>query len=276
MAEGTELTPTSYIQHHLTFLTKPVSDHGGFWALNVDTLVTTLVIGVVAFGFMWLVTRRATTGVPSRRQAFVELAVGFVNDQVKDIYHGESKLVAPIALTTFVLVLLLNATDFLPVDWVAGGLRAIGMEEYRFVPTADVNTTFALSLSVFALMIFYTIKVKGVGGWIHELFCAPFGGNPLLWPFNLLFNCVEYISKPLSHSLRLYGNMYAGEIIFLLIALLASSVASMALHWAVVTFVLSAALNLGWAIFHILIVVLQAYIFMMLTIVYIAMAHEQH
>ncbi len=276
MAEGTELTPTSYIQHHLTFLTKPVSDHGGFWALNVDTLVTTLVIGVVAFGFMWLVTRRATTGVPSRRQAFVELAVGFVNDQVKDIYHGESKLVAPIALTTFVLVLLLNAMDFLPVDWVAGGLRAIGMEEYRFVPTADVNTTFALSLSVFALMIFYTIKVKGVGGWIHELFCSPFGGNPLLWPFNLLFNCVEYISKPLSHSLRLYGNMYAGEIIFLLIALLASSVASMALHWAVVTFVLSAALNLGWAIFHILIVVLQAYIFMMLTIVYIAMAHEQH
>jgi F-type H+-transporting ATPase subunit a len=276
MAEGTELTPTSYIQHHLTFLSKPVNDHGGFWTLNWDTLITTLVVGVLAFGFLWLVTRRATTGVPSRAQAFVELAVGFVNDQVKDIYHGESKLVAPIALTTFVLVLLLNAMDFLPVDWVAGGLRAIGMDEFRFVPTADVNTTFALSLSVFALMIFYTIKVKGVGGWIHELFCAPFGGNPLLWPFNLLFNCVEYISKPLSHSLRLYGNMYAGEIIFLLIALLASSVASMALHWAAVTFVLSAALNLAWAIFHILIVVLQAYIFMMLTIVYISMAHEQH
>jgi F-type H+-transporting ATPase subunit a len=276
MAEGTELTPTSYIQHHLTFLSKPVNDHGGFWTLNWDTLITTLVVGVLAFGFLWLVTRRATTGVPSRAQAFVELAVGFVNDQVKDIYHGESKLVAPIALTTFVLVLLLNAMDFLPVDWVAGGLRAIGMDEFRFVPTADVNTTFALSLSVFALMIFYTIKVKGVGGWIHELFCAPFGGNPLLWPFNLLFNCVEYISKPLSHSLRLYGNMYAGEIIFLLIALLASSVASMALHWAALTFVLSAALNLAWAIFHILIVVLQAYIFMMLTIVYISMAHEQH
>jgi len=275
MAEGTELTPTGYIQHHLTFLTKP-TDQGGFWTLNVDTFVTTLVIGALAFGFLWLVTRRATAGVPSRRQAFVELAVGFVNDQVKDIYHGESKLVAPIALTTFVLVLLLNAMDFLPVDWVAGGLRAIGMEEYRFVPTADVNTTFALSLSVFVLMIFYTIKVKGVGGWIHELFCAPFGGNPLLWPFNLLFNCVEYISKPLSHSLRLYGNMYAGEIIFLLIALLASSVASMALGWGAITFVLSAALNLGWAIFHILIVALQAYIFMMLTIVYIAMAHEQH
>src|SRR5512138_2445951 len=137
MAEGTELTPTSYIQHHLTFLTKPETDQGGFWTLNVDTFVTTLVIGALAFGSLWLVTRRASAGVPSRRQAFVELAVGFVNDQVKDIYHGESKLVAPIALTTFVLVLLLNAMDFLPVDWVAGGLRAIGMEEYRFVPTAD-------------------------------------------------------------------------------------------------------------------------------------------
>jgi F-type H+-transporting ATPase subunit a len=275
MAEGTELTPTGYIQHHLTFLTKP-QEGAGFWTLNVDTIVTTLVIGVLAFGFLWLVTRKATTGVPSRKQAFVELTVGFVNNQVKDIYHGDSPLVAPIALTTFVLVLLLNAMDFLPVDWVAGGLHAVGMEEYRFVPTADVNTTFALSLSVFALMIIYSIKIKGVGGWIHELFCTPFGGNPLLWPFNLLFNCVEYISKPLSHSLRLFGNMYAGEIIFLLIALLASSVASMALHWAAVTFVLSAALNLAWAIFHILIVALQAYIFMMLTIVYLAMAHEQH
>ena len=276
MAEGTALTPTEYIQHHLTFLTKQVNDQGGFWTINVDTLATTLIVGALAFGFLWLVTRNATTGVPGKRQAFVEVCVTFVNNQVKDIYHGESPLIAPIALTTFVLVLLLNAMDFLPVDWVAGGLRAVGMEEYRFVPTADVNTTFALSLSVFALMVFYSIKIKGFSGWIHELFCAPFGGNPLLWPFNLLFNMVEYISKPLSHSLRLYGNMYAGEIIFLLIALLASSVASMALHWGAITFVLSAGLNLAWAIFHILIVALQAYIFMMLTIVYISMAHEHH
>jgi F-type H+-transporting ATPase subunit a len=129
---------------------------------------------------------------------------------------------------------------------------------------------------VFALMIFYSIKVKGLGGWIHELFCSPFGSNPLLWLFNLLFNLVEYVSKPLSHSLRLFGNMYAGEIIFLLLALLAASAADMAVHWAVVTFAVSALLNLGWAIFHILIVALQAYIFMMLTIVYIAMAHEHH
>jgi F-type H+-transporting ATPase subunit a len=139
---------------------------------------------------------------------------------------------------------------------------------WRLVPTADVNTTFALALSVFALMIFYSIKVKGLGGWIHELFCTPFGGNPLLWPFNLLFNLVEYVSKPLSHSLRLYGNMYAGEIIFLLLGLWAAT--------CLVGTFFAVFLNLGWAIFHILIVALQAYIFMMLTIVYVAMAHEHH
>jgi len=139
---------------------------------------------------------------------------------------------------------------------------------FRGVPTADVNTTFALSLSVFALMIFYSIKIKGLGGWIHELFCSPFGGNPLLWPANLLFNAVEYVSKPLSHSLRLYGNMYAGEIIFMLLGLWAAT--------GIVGAVLGGVLNLGWSIFHILIVALQAYIFMMLTIVYISMAHEHH
>lgn len=264
-------SPTEYIQHHLTFFTKPVSEAGGFWTINVDTLVTTLVIGIVTFGFLWLVVRKATTGVPSKKQAFVELLFDFVSDQVKGIYNGPNKFIAPLALTTFVLVLFMNAMDFLPVDWVAGGLRAIGMEEYRFVPTADVNTTFALSLSVFGMMIFYSIKVKGLGGWIHELFCSPFGVKPiwfapLLIVFNLLFNGVEYISKPLSHSLRLYGNMYAGEIIFLLLGLFAATGA--------VGVVAGGLLNLGWAIFHILIVGLQAYIFMMLTIVYIAMAHE--
>jgi len=261
-------SPTEYIQHHLTYFAQPVREGGGFWTVNVDTVATTIVIGVIAFGFLWLVTRKATTGVPSKTQAFVELALDFVNDQVKGVYNGPSPVVAPIALTTFVLVLFMNAMDFLPVDWTAGGLRLLGMDEFRFVPTSDVNTTFALSLSVFAMMIFYSVKVKGLGGWIHELFCAPFGSNPLLWPFNLLFNLVEYVSKPLSHSLRLYGNMYAGEIIFLLIGLWAAT--------GVAGTFFGSFLNLGWAIFHILIVVLQAYIFMMLTIVYIAMAHEHH
>jgi len=261
-------SPTEYIQHHLTFLTHPVAD-GGFWAINVDTLVTTIVLGALSFGFLWFVTRKATAGVPSKKQAFVELAIDFVQNQVKDIYTGSSKMVAPIALTTFVLVLFMNAMDFLPVDIMAWFYEhVLRQEHWRGVPTADVNTTFALALSVFGLMIFYNIKIKGMGGWVHELFCAPFGSNPLLWPFNLLFNAVEYLSKPLSHSLRLYGNMYAGEIIFLLIALWATT--------GLVGTLAGIVLNLGWAIFHILIVVLQAYIFMMLTIVYIAMAHEHH
>ena len=267
--------PTEYIQHHLTFLAQP-SD-GGFWTVHLDTLAVTLFLGLLAFGLMWLVTRKATTGVPSKRQAFVELLVDFISDQVKGIYNGPSKIVAPLALTTGLLVLLMNAMDFLPVDIMSWIYENVFHAHYfRPVPTADVNTTFALALSVFGLMIFYSIKVKGLGGWIHELFCAPFGSHVLLWPFNLLFNAVEYVSKPLSHSLRLFGNMYAGEIIFLLLALLAASAADMAVHWAVVTFITSALLNLAWAIFHILIVALQAYIFMMLTVVYIALAHEHH
>ena len=268
MAAATEITPGSYIQHHLSFLQKPVGE-GGFWTVNVDTLVTTLILGALCFGFMWWVTRKATSGVPSKTQAFVELAVEFVDDQVKSVYHGESKLVAPIALTTFVLVLFMNAMDFLPVDIMAWIYEHVfHQHNWRGVPTADVNTTFALALSVFALMIFYSIKVKGLGGWIHELFCAPFGSNPLLWPANLLFNLVEYVSKPLSHSLRLFGNMYAGEIIFLLLGMWAAT--------GIAGVVAGSILHLGWSIFHILIVVLQAYIFMMLTIVYISMAHEHH
>ena len=260
-------SPTEYINHHLTFLTKPVGT-GGFWTVNVDTILTSTVVAVLTFGFLWLVTRKATGGVPSKTQAFVELAFDFINDQVKSIYNGTSRIVAPIALTTFVLVLMLNAMDFLPIDVVTAGLHAIGFDHFRFVPTADVNTTFALALSVFGLMIFYSIKIKGLGGWIHELFCAPFGANPLLWPFNLLFNIVEYVSKPLSHSLRLFGNMYAGEIIFLLLGMWAAT--------GIVGAILGAVLHVGWSIFHILIVGLQAYIFMMLTVVYIAMAHEHH
>jgi F-type H+-transporting ATPase subunit a len=261
-------SPTEYINHHLTFLTKPVGTGGDFWTINVDTILSSIFVAVVTFGFLWLVTRKATAGVPSKTQAFVELAFDFVNDQVKSIYHGSSKIVAPIALTTFVFVLMLNAMDFLPIDIVTAGLHALGFEHFRFVPTADVNTTFALALAVFGLMIFYSIKIKGLGGWIHELFCSPFGSNPLLWPFNLLFNLVEYVSKPLSHSLRLFGNMYAGEIIFLLLGMWAAT--------GIAGVIFGAVLHVGWSIFHILIVGLQAYIFMMLTVVYISMAHEHH
>ncbi|HEX7270875.1 MAG TPA: F0F1 ATP synthase subunit A [Casimicrobiaceae bacterium] len=269
MAEAHPLDATSYIQHHLTFLARPLTESGGFWTIHRDTIVTSVVLGVLALGLLWLVTRKATSGVPTKRQAFVELAVEFVNDQVKSLFHHDYRFVAPLALTVFVWVLLMNAMDFLPVDIVAWIFQNVfHQEEWRSVPTADVNTTFALSLSVFGLMIFYSIKNKGLGGWIRELFCSPFGSNPLLWLPNLLFNLIEYVSKPLSHSLRLYGNMYAGEIIFLLLGLWAAT--------GVVGAVVGGILNLGWAIFHILIVVLQAYIFMMLTIVYISMAYESH
>ena len=260
-------SPSEYIAHHLTFLQKPVGE-GSFWVINVDTFVMSLILGFIGLGFLWLVTRKATSGVPSKTQAFVELAVGFVNDQVKSIYHGQSLWVAPIALTVFIWVVLMNAMDFLPVDIMAMIYGWLGIHNWRSVPTADINTTFALALSVFALMIIYGIKSKGIGGWTKELFVAPFGNHPLLWPLNFLFQLVEFISKPLSHSLRLYGNIYAGEIIFLLLGMWAAS--------GLVGTVFSGVLNLGWAIFHILIVLLQAYIFMMLTIVYLAMGEEHH
>jgi F-type H+-transporting ATPase subunit a len=269
MAAGKELTPTEYIGHHLTFFSKSVGE-GGFWTLHVDTLVMSLLVGALGLGFVWWVVRGATSGVPNRRQAFVELAFEFVDGQVKGIFHhgDRSRFVAPTALTVFVWVLLMNALDFLPVDIMAMALGAVGLPEWRMVPTADVNATFALSLSVWLLMIYFNIAVKGLGGWVHELFCAPFGGHPLLWPANLLFNFIEYVSKPLSHSLRLFGNMYAGEIIFLLLWLWAAT--------GLAGTVFATVLGLGWAIFHILIVVLQAFIFMMLTVVYIALAHEHH
>jgi len=269
MAAGAELNPTNYINHHLTFLAKPVGE-GGFWTLHVDSLLTAVILGVLGMGFFWWVVRGATAGVPNRRQAFVELAFEFIDDQVKGVFHhgDRNRFVAPAALTVFVWVLLMNAMDFLPVDIMAGMLGALGLHEFRLVPTADINTTFALALSVWLLMIYFSIAVKGLGGWIHELFCAPFGSHPLLWPANLLFNFIEYVSKPLSHSLRLFGNMYAGEIIFLLLWLWAAT--------GLAGTVFATVLGLGWAIFHILIVVLQAFIFMMLTVVYIALAHEHH
>jgi F-type H+-transporting ATPase subunit a len=269
MSTEQTLTPASYIEHHLSFNAKAVGD-GGFWTLHMDTLVMSWLLGVVAFGLLWWIVRGATAGVPTKRQAFVELLVDFVDTQVKGIFHGNRHaFVAPAALTVFVWVLLMNAMDFLPVD-VMGQLyhNVLGLHAWRSVPTSDVNTTFALALSVWLLMIFFSVKVKGIGGWIHELFCSPFGSNPLVWPANFLFNLIEYVSKPLSHSLRLFGNMYAGEIIFLLIGMWAATGLSGSIFGSI--------LGAGWAIFHILIVVLQAFIFMMLTVVYIAMAHESH
>jgi F-type H+-transporting ATPase subunit a len=266
--------PSEYIGHHLTFLAKPIGE-GGFWTLHLDTLIVSVLLGFVGLGFFWWIAKGATAGVPTKRQAFVEICFDFIDNQVKGIFHGDRhKFVAPLAFTVFFWVLLMNAMDFLPVDIMAVLTHALGAEHgFRIVPTADVNTTFALALSVWLLMIGFTIGQQGFGGFMHTLFATPFGigpwwAAPFMMLMNFLFNIVEYISKPLSHSLRLFGNMYAGEIIFLLLWLMASagvvgSIAAIFLGW-------------GWGIFHILIVALQAYIFMMLTIVYIQMAHEGH
>src|SRR5215470_427672 len=251
-AEHEAVTPSSYIGHHLTFHTRQVGD-GSFWTLNVDSLFTAVVLGILGIGFIWWVVRGATSGVPNKRQAFVELACEFVDQQAKDIFHGDRRFIAPAALTVFVWALLMNAMDFLPVDIMGFITHPFAPHGFRIVPTADVNTTFALALSVWLLMIYFSVAVKGIGGWIHELFCAPFGSNPLLWLPNLLFNLVEYISKPLSHSLRLFGNMYAGEIIFLLLWMMGAA--------GVVGAVFAVFFGIVWALFHVLIVGLQAYIF---------------
>jgi F-type H+-transporting ATPase subunit a len=268
-------SPSEYIDHHLAFLTKP-AEGSGFWSVNVDSVATAVLLGLVGLGFIYWVVRGASAGVPSRRQAFVEWLFGFVDDQVKGIFHhgDRNRFVAPLALTVFIWVVLMNAMDFLPADLVGLVTHHISTHGFRYVPTADVNTTFALALSVWLLMIGFAIAAKGAGGFVHELFCAPFGSNVLLWPANFLFNCVEYISKPLSHSLRLFGNMYAGEILFLLLWMWAANSGFASDYFA--GWLSSVFLGVCWAIFHVLIVLLQAYIFMMLSVVYIAMAHEHH
>lgn len=264
------LTPSNYIAHHLSFNAQQIGE-GGFWTLHVDTLAMSVALGLLVMGLVWLVARKASSGVPTKGQAFVELVFGFVDDQVKNIFHGDRhSFIAPTALTVFLWVLAMNAMDFLPVDHVAGIVSFFGGEhaKWRVVPTSDVNTTFALALAVWFLMIYFSIKAKGLGGWIHELFFSPFGTKIWVLPLNFLFNLIEYVSKPLSHSLRLFGNMYAGEVIFLLLGMWAAT--------GLAGTIPAAILGAGWSIFHILIVALQAFIFMMLTVVYLAMAHESH
>jgi len=266
------LTATEYIQHHLGFL-RSADQHSmiDFHVINVDTVFWSVTMGIVGLFFMWLAARRATSGVPGRFQAAVEIVVEMIEDQSKAIVHGNRAFIAPLALTVFVWVFLMNSMDFLPVDMFGAIFRLVGLGEmhHRAVPTADVNGTLGMALGVFALMIFYNLKIKGLGGFIRELFCAPFGAHPALWIFNFGFNLIEFVAKTFSLGMRLFGNMYAGELIFLLIALLGST----ATWWG---FGLHVALGSVWAIFHILIVALQAFIFMMLTLVYIGQAHEGH
>ncbi len=248
--------PTAYIVHHLTDL--KVGE--GFWTFNIDTLFFSALTGFIFIYVFKKVADTATSDVPGPLQNFVEMIVEFVDAQVKDSFHGRSALIAPLALTIFCWVFLMNAMDLLPVDLLPGIASLFGIPNLRVVPTTDLNETFAMSISVFCLIIFYSIKVKGPIGFAKEMLLTPFG--PWLMPFNLLLKLVEELAKPISLGLRLFGNMYAGELIFILIALL---------PWWV-----QPALSFPWAVFHILIITLQAFIFMVLTIVYLSLAHEDH
>ncbi len=276
---ASEYTTSEYIKHHLTNATMCSTDNGiafnkacsdaGFWAWHVDTLAWSIGLGLLFLIIFRSVASKATTGVPGKMQAFVELVVEFVDDNVKSTFHGKSALIAPLALTIFVWVLLMNLMDLVPVDlipWVSGliGQAAFGMDPHdvynKAVPTTDLNLTFALASGVFILILFYSIKMKGIGGFAKELTMQPFG-NPIFIPVNFILETVTLLARPLSLALRLFGNLYASELIFILIATIGYF--QLPLHFM-------------WAVFHILVLPLQAFIFMMLTIVYLSLACEDH
>lgn len=259
------LTSTQYIQHHLQNLKIQVGE-GGFWAIHLDTMITSVLVGLVMVFAMWLATRKATAGVPGKWQAFVEIVLEFIDQQVRDAYHGSSKLVTPIAITLFVWILLMNTLKMIPADFIAVPLHALGVDYWKPVPTADVSATLGMSISVFFLMIFFALRAKGLGGFIHELFTAPFG--KWMFPANLLLNAVELLSKPLSLAMRLFGNMYGGEIVFLLIWVLGGA--------SVFGMLAGGVFGLGWMLFHLLVIPLQAFIFMMLSIVYLSLSEDSH
>jgi F-type H+-transporting ATPase subunit a len=266
-----------YIQHHLTNLQVCRTDAGwvwnecvgNFWTINVDSMFFSLVLGLVFILLFRKVAKNATTGRPGKLQAAVELVIGFIDTSVRDAFHGHNKVIAPLALTIFMWVLFMNLMDLIPVDWLPYvGSEFLHIPYLKVVPTTDVNVTFAMSLSVFALVIYYSIKIKGAGGFLKELTFHPIApatkgigllAAPLVIAFNFILEGVALLAKPVSLSLRLFGNMYAGELIFILIALL--GLYQIPFHF-------------GWAVFHILIVTLQAFIFMMLTIVYLSQAHD--
>ena len=239
--------------------------------INYDTLFWSIACGVIGSLLMYMAARKASSGVPGRFQSAIEMLVEMVDNQAKSIVHGNTSFIAPMALTIFVWVSLMNSLDFLPVDlfsqWIFPALGIDSSIHHRVVPTADLNGTLGISVGIFALMMYYSVKIKGAGGFVKELFSAPFG--PMLFPANLALNVVEYAAKTFSLGMRLFGNMFAGELLFLLIALLGSS----ATVFGGVGHLFAGSV---WAIFHILIVFLQAFIFMMLSLVYMGQAHEAH
>lgn len=263
-----------YIQHHLQNLTFGKIDgtwrfaetaqeakEMGFWAVHVDTMVMSLLMGFLFLFLFRIVAKRANSGVPTGIQGFVEVVIEFVQNMVRDTFYGRSKLIAPLALTIFMWILLMNSLKWIPVDVIPGLASLMGIPAFKYVPTADPNATFGMSIGVFLLIVFYSFKVKGVGGFTKELSFTPFNHWSLI-PFNLFLEILGLLTKPFSLALRLFGNMYAGEVVFILIALLPFYV-----QWA---------LYGPWAIFHILVIPLQAFIFMVLSIVYLSAAHESH
>jgi F-type H+-transporting ATPase subunit a len=275
MAAEQPASVNEYIVHHLTNLTHKTGE-GGFYTLHVDSIFFAVLLAVIFGGSFWLAARSATAGVPGKFQNFVELLVEFVDTQVKDTFHGTSRLIAPLALTIFCWVFLFNFMDLVPVDllpWLAG---KAGVHNLKVVPSTDLNITFGMSITVFLLVMYYSIRIKGAGGFAKELLLHPFG----VWgmPGNLVLNVIEHIARPISLALRLFGNMYAGEMIFLLLALLTigKGIDGLLTLGGILGTIGQILLALAWAIFHILIITLQAFIFMMLTIVYLSMAHEEH
>lgn len=256
--------PSLYVGDHLEHLQLNLHNwtlgNGGFWTFNIDTLIMSIILGVLFLFFFWFAAKSATSGVPRGLQNFVESILEFVDKLVQETFGGNSPFIGPLALTIFIWVFLMNSIDFLPVDLIPTILAGLGIAHFKPVATSDPNLTFALSISIFILMIFYNFKAKGVLGFGKEILTSPFG--LMLAPINVIFRVLEDCVKPLSLALRLFGNMFAGELIFVLIALLPWWI-----QWPV---------GDAWSIFHILIVVLQAFIFMMLTIVYLSMANESH
>jgi len=276
--EGHAPTAGEYIVHHLQHLqNREQTSVVDFSVVNLDSVFFSVAIGVLSCWLLWLAARKATAGVPGRFQAAVELLVEMVDAQAKGIVHSAQsrKLVAPLALTVFVWIFLMNAMDLLPVDLLPWfGEHVLGLPYLRVVPTADLSVTMGLSLAVLLLCLYYNIKIKGAGGWAHELFTAPFGDKWFLYPVNFLMQMIEFVAKTVSHGMRLFGNMYAGELIFMLIALMGGAFAFTGTGIALALGHIVA--GTVWAIFHILIITLQAFVFMMLTLVYIGQAHDSH
>jgi F-type H+-transporting ATPase subunit a len=289
-AEGHAPTAGEYIVHHLQHLqNQKQTAVVDFTVFNIDSIFWAVLLGVVGCYLLWRAARNATSGPPGRFQAAVEILVEMVDSQAKGIVHNAQsrKLVAPLALTVFVWIVLMNTMDLLPVDfipwiWHNAG-PAMGVPDYmRVVPTADLSVTMGLSISVLLICIFYNIKIKGLGGWGHELVSAPFGTskNPLfallLGIVNFAMQIIEFVAKTVSHGMRLFGNMYAGELIFMLIALMGGAFFSVGLGTGLALAIGQVVAGWAWAVFHILIIILQAFVFMMLTLVYIGQAHDSH